>query len=269
MAEFKLKMKYSLLVPDYQQVAADMEAKYADGLVINATRINERRKAKIGDDGTYIAKMAGPSNIGYTPMIKDDFVSRKGRNATEIGTAHGKNAQDSFNKWNDNLELQFAEVDGIKAKRFVDNVVNKKSNWSDETGKKLLRLTGDKIRGRGVSAINAALLVGYNAALDWFRAGDVWEGGAPYNIAVAGLEGSLKMGINQQVIRAGLTIFQSGFNADTITRKNTDMMNFLNGMRDTAKCDEFKLTTGDTDTYCRFVLNGALFQLEVQVGLTA
>ncbi|MFH1226681.1 MAG: hypothetical protein V1701_02105 [Planctomycetota bacterium] len=265
---FNLKMKYTLLIPDFQEVAADMEAKYADGLVINATRINDRRKAKIGNDGTYIAKLAGPSNMGYSPMIKDTFVARNGRNATELTTAHGKNIQDSFKRWNDNLDSAFAEVGGIKAKKFTENVLNKKGNWSEKAGKKTLRLTGDKIRGRGVSAINAALLVGYNVAMDWFRAGDVWQGGAPYNIAQAGLEGSLKMGINQQAIRAGLTIFQSGFDAATIARQNTNLMNFLNGMRDPAKCDTFALTTGVDDTYCVFVLNGALFQLEVQIGIT-
>ncbi|MBI4712743.1 MAG: hypothetical protein HY762_05515 [Planctomycetes bacterium] len=265
---FNLKMKYMLLIPDYQEVAGDMEAKYADGLVINATRINDRRKAKIGNDGTYIAKLAGPSNIGYKPMIKDTFVARNGRNATEITTAHGKNVQDSFNKWNNNLDLAFAEIGGIKAKKFTENVVNKKGNWSEETGKKLLRMTGDKIRGRGVSAINAALLVGYNLAMDWFRAGDIWQGGAPYNIARTGLEGSLKMGINQQATKAGLTIVQSGFDAATITRQNTNLMNFLNGMRDPARCDGFALTTGTEDTYCLFALDGALFQLKVQIGLT-
>jgi hypothetical protein len=263
-----IQMKYSLLVPDYQEVAPDMEAKFADGLVINATRMNDRRKFKIPDDGTYISKLAGPSNRGFSPMVKDDFVSRKGRNATEIKTVHGKNAQDSFNKWNDALDLSFKDEDGIKAKRFVDMVLNKKGNWSAAAGKKTLRLTGDKIRGRGVSAINAHLLVGYALALDWFRAGDIWGSGAPYNIAQAGLEGSLKAGITQLVTRAGLTIIASGFNAATITRQNTNIMNLLNSLRDSAKCDEFKLTTGATDTYCVFKLTEALFELHVQVVLT-
>ena len=265
---YTLLMKYMLLTPDAQEVSGDMEDKFADGLVINATRINDRRKAKINNDGTYIARLAGPSNIGYTPMIKDTFVARNGRNATEVTTAQGKNIQDSFARYNDNLDSAFSEVGGVKAKRFVENVLNKKSNWSEQAGKKTLRMTGDKIRGRGVSAINAALLVGYNVAMGWFREGDIWEGGAPYDIAVAGLEGTLKMGINQLTNKAGLTIIQSGFNADTVTRQNTNIVNFLNGMRDPAQCDAFVLTKGATDTYCLFALNGALFQLEVQVGLT-
>jgi len=264
-----LKMKYSLLVPDYQEVAADQEAKYADGLIINATRINERRKYKIPDDGTYIAKVAGPSNRGFSPMVKDDFVSRKGRNATEIKTIQGKNAEDSFNKWNNNIDLAFAEVDGVKAKRFAENVVNKKGNWSEEVGKKTLRLTGDKIRGRGVAAINAHLLVGYAVAMDWLRQGDLWLGGAPYDIAKDGLEGSLKAAVMQMVTRAGLTILASGFDADTITRQNTNILNLLNSLRDAAKCDEFKLTTGADDTYCLFKLTGALFELHTQIVLTA
>jgi len=268
MAEFGLKMKYSLLVPDYQEVAADMEAKYADGLVLNATRINDRRKHKIGHDGEYIAKVAGPSNRGFSPFVNPAFKARNGRNATEIKTIHGKNAEDSFSKWNDALDLAFAEVDGVKAKRFTENVVNKKGIWSAEVGKKTLRLTGDKIRGRGVGAINAHLLVGYAVAMGWLREGDLWLGGEPYNIATDGLEGSLKAGIMQLVTRAGLTILASGFDAATITLQNTNIRNFLNGLRDPAKCDEFKLTTGPTDTYCLFKLTGALFELHTQIGLT-
>ena len=261
-------MKYWLLVPDYQEVAADMEAKRVDGMVINATRMNDRRKYKVPDDGTYILKMAGPANLGYSPMIKDGFVARNGRNATEITTAHGKNAQDSFKKWNDSLDLMFKEEDGIKAKRFVDMVTNKKGNWSDEVGKKTLRLTGDKIRGLGVSAINAHLLVGYSHAMGWLRPGDIWGGGSPTNITVPGLEGSLKAGVTQLVTRAGLTIIHSGFNADTITRQNTNLRNLLNGMRDAATVDQFVLTTGAEDNHCVFALEGALFWLKVQVGLT-
>lgn len=264
-----IQMKYSLLVPDVQEVAADMEAKYADGLVINAERINNRRKYKIPDDGAYISKLAGPSNRGWTPMVDADFKARNGRNATEIKTIHSKNAQDSFNKWNNNLDLAFKEEDGIKAKRFVDMVVNKKGNWSEEVGKKTLRLTGDKVRGRGVSAINAHLLVGYDVAMDWLRQGDLWQGGEPYNIAIDGLEGSLKAGITQLVTRAGLTIIALSFNADVIERQNTNIMNFLNGMRDPLRCDEFDITTGATDTYCVFELTEGLFELHTQIVLTA
>ena len=105
-------------------------------------------------------------------------------------------------------------------------------------------------------------------AQGWIREGDVWGGGKPTNIALPGLEGSLKAGITQLVTRAGLTIIQSGFNATTITRQNTNLKNLLNGMRDAVTVDQFVLTTGTEDNYCVFVLEGALFWLKVQVGKT-
>jgi hypothetical protein len=262
-----LKVKFDLVVPDSVEVAPDMETKYGNSLVANASIVNDRRKASLPDEGTYITKLAQPSADGFSPMVDSAFVSRRGRSATEITNAQRKNAAESFQKYNDNLDLAFATVDGVVAKRFVDAVNTRKGNWSIEAARRSLRLTGDKVRGRGVAPIAANLLTGYAIAQSWLRAGDTWGGGVPYNVAQDGLEGSLRMALNSLLVRAGLTIISSEFNATILLAQNTNIENFLNGVEDLAKANAFVQTEAAGDTYCKFKLDGNTFKLVTQVNL--
>lgn len=264
-----VKMKVNLVVPESAEVSGDMGQKWADSLTVNAARINDRRKFKIPDDGTFISKVAVPSSQGFQGMVADNFVSRRGRNATEIKGAHAKNAQESFAKWNNNLDLAFATRDGIVAKGFVENVANKAGNWESAAGKKTLRMTGDKIRGRGVAPILAELLVGYQLAQTWLREGDAWLAGTPYKICLNGMEGALKAGLVQLITRVGLTIVQNNYDVDVMEDQNKHLENFLNAIADPTKCNTFAETTEATDTYALFVLDGNILYLKTQIVLGA
>jgi hypothetical protein len=255
----------TLIIPENVEVSGDMGDKFVEGLTINATRINERRKAKIGSDGVYINTVATPAS----QMIDASFVSRKGRNVSEIVGAHVKNMSESFNKWNDNLNLAFAEVDGVPAKRFVDNVTNKKGNWEAAAGKKTLRMTGDRVRGRGAAAIMPELLCGYSIAQSWFRPGDVWIAGVPTKVVLAGLEGSVKASLTSLLVRCGLTIIQNNYDATIMAAHNAIIASLLTGMRDDSVCDAFKATIGANDTGVIFELVDNIFQLHAKVQLTA
>jgi hypothetical protein len=262
-----VKMAWELIVPESTEPAADMQEKFANGLVVNASLINDRRIAAVGSDGAFNDKVAAPSNLKWAPMVDSAFVSRAGRSAQEIKNAQGLNLQEAFQKWSDNLDLAFATVDGVVAKGFVTNVQNKKGNWSIEAGRRTLRMTGDRVRGRGVSAIASALFVGDSIAASWLRPGDTWLAGLPYDISLTGLKGTLKAGLTQLLTRAGLTIIMSGYNTTIMTNQNAFLIAALTALADPAKCDPFIATEGATDTYCKFKKVGPIFSLKCQTVL--
>ncbi len=140
-------MDIEITVPVTVEPSGDMPDKWANGLTSNATRINDRRIQKIPDSGTFNSKVAGPSSVSFAPMVDSAFVSKKGRTAANVTRAQYKNLADGFDKWNDKLALAFATVDGVVAKRFVDQVNNSKNNWASAVASKTLRATGDRIRG--------------------------------------------------------------------------------------------------------------------------
>lgn len=262
-----IKMACTLVVPEFREAAGDMETKFANGLINNAAIINDRRIAKVGSDGAYISKVAGPSNAGWVGMVNPAFVAKNGRDATAIAAAHQQNGAGSFAKWNRGLDLAFATRDGVVAKDFVQKVSDKKENWTEAAGKKTLRFTGDKVRGLGVSSIIPALMIGYQPAIGWLQPADSWQAGLPYKICPDGLEGTLKAALTQMITRTGMTIVQSNFLVATITAQNTLLQSLLVGMSDGAKVDPFLLTTGATDTYCLWTMNGTSLTLKTQLVL--
>lgn len=136
-----------MTIPLSVEAAGDMPDKWANGLTNNAALINDRRKEKIPDEGTFQSLVAVPSSVGFSPMVAAGFVSRSGRNQANIIRAQSKNLGGAFNHWNDKLDLAFDTVNGEVAKRFKDQVNNSKDFWASAVASKTLRGTGDKIRG--------------------------------------------------------------------------------------------------------------------------
>jgi len=264
-----LKMGCSLLIPDVMDVSGDMSEKWVNSLTVHAPTINARRVAKIGDAGTYAQKVSGPSNAGFSPMVDAAFISRKGRSATDIVSAHAANGAASFDKWNANLDLAFADVGGVRASRFVDNVANKSANIEAALSSKTLRLTGDKIRGRGAAAIIANLLVGYAPAQAWLREGDVWNGGVPYNIVKAGMESALKAALTQRIIQSGLSIIMSKYDAAAILAQNTLIADLLEAMSDDTLTDDFVAVPAGGSSSVVFAVTNSVLTLETVITLTA
>lgn len=258
----------NLLIPEFQEVSNDMGAKWQNGLTVNAALMNDRRKAKIGNDGDYGTKVAAPSTAGFVPMIDSGFISRKGRSATDIGTVHAKNAAGAFQKWNDGLDLAFATEDGVVAKAFVRNVQNKSGNLERAIGAKTLRFTGDKIRGRGPAPTIAEWLLGYNPAIGWLRPGDTLTAGSPYKIVAAGLESAFKAALVQQLIKNGMAIVNADYNATIMTAKNTELAAFLSAIHDATLCDDFVAVPAADKSSCIFVRSAGVLTLNTVIHLT-
>jgi len=238
---FVKKFEIKLYVPEHVEVAADMVARWAGNLKNAAHE--------------------------YRPMIDPAFRSKSDRSSKDITDSQAANLQTAFNNWNDKINRAFATVDGVDAKGFKEQVDASKDRWALKVGEKTLRLTGDKIRGRGVAPIAAFYLVGDDRAKAWLREGDL-GGGDPYNIARAGERVALKAAIQQRLIQSGQMIINSKFDATTILNQNTVNTALLNGLRDPAKCDKFVLTPVANKCWCIWAMDDTFLYLYVQVGLT-
>ena len=264
---FIKKFELKLYVPPNWEVAADMVERWATNLKNAATHMNDRRQAKIPDDGTFVLKLATPANQGFSPFVDSGFMSKSDRPADAIKATHAKNINTAFNRWNDKINEAFATKNGVVAKDFKDRVDNAKDRWALQAGDKVLRLTGDKIRGRGVAPIAAFYLVGDKRAKAWIREGDT-GGDEPYDITRDGERGALKTAIQQKLIHGGQMILNSKFDGSVITSQNTVNTAILNGFRDPAKCEEFVLVPVLDKSFCVWVKQDAYFYLWMQVGLT-
>ena len=228
----EIKLDFKITVPTSVEAAGDMPTKWASGLTNNATVINDRRIAKIGDEGTFQSKVAGPSSSKFSPMIDSAFVSDSGRNAANIVRAQYKNLAGAFNHWNDKLNLSFATVDGVEAKRFKDQVNNSKDNWATAVAQKTLRATGDKIRG---TVLGQAVywMTGDYRANQMTNHLEVVAGG-PYDFIIAGHKSTWKAGIMGKTVQALIMILNADFLAAEIVAQNALISGFCNVIRDTA-----------------------------------
>jgi hypothetical protein len=265
---FNKKFELKLRVPATWEVAADMVERWAGNLKNAAQVINDRRQAKIPDDGTFIKVMAERANLEYRPMIDPTFRGKNDRSAADISNTHGINLEGAFDRWNDKLNAAFAtSPDGVVAKDFKERVDQSRDRWALQVANKTLRLTGDKIRGRSVAPIAAFYLAGDARAKAWLREGDE-GGGEPYNIARDGERVALKAAVQQRFIQGGQMIINSKFEASVITNQNTVNTALLNGFRDTAKCDAFVLTPAADKCFCVWVKEDISFYLWMQTGIT-
>jgi hypothetical protein len=159
-------------------------------------------------------------------------------------------------------------VDGVVAKVFKDKVLAAKDRWALKVGAGTLRMTGDKIRGRGPAPIVAFYLVGDNRAKDWVGPAGISDG-EPYNIARDRERNSLKAAVLNRLVQGGLMIIKAGFDTAEILAQNTVNTAQLNGLRDPAKCDAFVAVPAADKCFCAWKKDDeGNFILHVQVGLT-
>lgn len=250
------------LVPTSVEASADMPDKWAASLVANASRINDRRIEKIPDSGTFATKVADPSNEKFSPMVDSAFVSQAGVGAADIVRSHYKNLAASFDHWNDKLSLAFATIDGVAAKRFIDQVNNSKTTWADMAALRTLRITGDKIRG--MLASQAC----YWATGD-YKANQMTNGhellfGAPYDLTQGVLRQQFRAAFMNLIVQAGLIIIKADLLAATMTAQNT-RLNALCELFKDAAIDSFAEPDAPATSYCGFVFEDPQLKFHVRI----
>lgn len=265
---FVKKFELKLYVPVHWEVAGDMPDRWANGLKNAAEVMNDRRQAKVPDDGTYISNVAIPANQGFSPFVTPGFVSKSDRTSDAIKATHAKNITTAFDRWNDKINEAFATVGDVVAKEFKARIDASKDRWAKRIGEKALRFTGDKIRGLGVAPITAYYLVGDTRAKSWVQPSDMADG-EPYNIAKDRQRVALKAAIQQRLIQGGLLVVNQELQPAAITAENTVNAQLLDGMRDPLKADAFVAVPAPNTCFCAWALDAnQLLYLWVQIGLT-
>jgi hypothetical protein len=264
---FEKKFELKLYVPASCEPAGDMPIRWRDNLKNAASYLYDRLVAKIPDDGTFIKDMVTPANKAYRGLLNPTFVSKSGRTADGISNAHAKNMGKRFSRWMGNLTKMFTEANGVTAKGFKDKVDAAIDFWAGEMADKTLRLTGDKIRGRGVAPIASFFLVGDTRATSWVKQGDIADG-EPYSITAETERTALKAAIQQRLIQGGMMVINSEFQDSTIVAENTVNAALLTKLRDLAKADAFVATPAADKCFCSWEMDGNFLLLHVQVGLT-
>jgi len=228
-----------------------------------ATLINDRRKAKIPNEAAFQNKLAELANQAWATVINPAFRSRSGRIFSDIKNFHDKNMQGAFSHWSGKLDEAFATVDGVEAKRFKDQVTASKRFWEEIVGEKMLRLTGDRIRGEGAGTIATFWLVGDVRAAGMLRPQDTGVVGGPFQVCKVALIQSFKAALMQRLIQAGVTIFASNNDAAVITAQNDTINSLVQSLVDPA-LGLTPFTTGGV-SHVDFVKVGALLKLSIQV----
>lgn len=252
-------------VPAVVTPAGDQPEKWADGLTGNAERINDRRNEKLPDDGTFNALVADPSSSSYSPMLDATFITKKGLTAPQIIRRQYKNLSGSFAAYSRKLDLAFATVDGVIAKRFKDQVVNSKDAWAEAVALKTLRITGDKIRGRFISQAAYWLTGDYKANRMTNEVQLI--AGAPYNIlGVGGLLSQFKAALMGLLTQGATNIFDADFLAEAIEDENDRLETLANGFA-SVLVKPFAAGGGPTDSLLEWVYLDPLFKLHARVVL--
>ncbi|MEW6026064.1 MAG: hypothetical protein AB1599_02045 [Planctomycetota bacterium] len=255
-----------LIIPETVPPADYMVVQWRDTLKNKASVINQKRQEAIPDEIRFQNKLAAPAGQEWAKMVDPTYRSKSELDAGEIRTAHIKNLMDAYSKWDLGLAFAFETVDGEEAKRFKEAVDNKSDSWAEAVTGKTLRLTGDKVRGRGAAAIAAYWLTGDKRAEGMLRAGDkiTVEGGGPVNVAKTAFRTFLKAGLLQKLVQSGVVIIRAEGVQSVIDAQNNYINDFLKGIQD-ASFVEFQPLNLPDKSFCRYELENGIYYLNIQV----
>ena len=96
------------LIVDYRpEVPERITQQWKEGLIMNAERINEKRKAQIPDSTAFVDKVATPAILSYAPVLNPSFQSKSGLNAAQIRANHAFKLKTAFEKYNSQMDFLF------------------------------------------------------------------------------------------------------------------------------------------------------------------
>jgi len=154
-------------------------------------------------------------------------------------------------------------VDGVEAKRFKDQITAAKEFWSNVVGGKMLRLTGDKIRGEGAATIATYWLIGEPSAAGMLRPQDTHVVGGPLQICADDMVQSFQAALMSRLIQAGMLIISSNYDAAFIAAQNDTINNLVQHFLDPGLGLNPFASGGPS--HLDFVKDGALLKLSIQV----
>ncbi|MFC1525114.1 hypothetical protein ACFL5I_01865 [Planctomycetota bacterium] len=237
--------------------------KWAERLKASAQTIDEHRRSKIPDEARFLARMADPGSIGFTPFVASDFVSRSGLTQQNITAKQAANIKRAYNKYVRGWDYIFAEVDGIPAKRFKDLVEQARQDFSEGLAARTLGFTGTRFEAYGVGPLAALWLTNDLMVLDHLRGGDQIIEGGPYLICPKTKRPGLKTLLNQRLIQAGAIIVKSNFDAAVMAKQNQLTCEQIQGFTATP-LDLIPFVAGG-DSHVDYIVDKGVFYLEIKV----
>ncbi|MFA5794556.1 MAG: hypothetical protein WC980_05755 [Candidatus Brocadiia bacterium] len=259
----KIVAKAFMDVPAGAQPTDEMSAKWVESFQRMAMETFRRMMKSVPNPEAFASKIGDVSNQEWKGMLNPSFRSKSELTASEINNRQMGNLSESYKKWKEKLEYLFAEVDGVEAKRFKDLVANAESRWSKGISK-TLRFTGDKVRGRGVAPWAGYFLTGDKRAIGMMPAGGQVTGGGAINVAKTGQRTTLKAGLIEKLVQAGIIITESKYDPDVVKEQNEFINGFIAGLQDSAFA-QFQAIAGPGNSYCLYIVEGANLKLEIQV----
>jgi len=243
----------------------DMSTKRVQTMQNDAEVINERRKARVPDDGTFAQLIATPAADKFKQTVSFPGSTQNDRNADDIYAFQRSKITRAYNKYNDSLDHSFEEVDGVYAKRFKDAVESKQSNWDEGVARSTLRFTGSRARGRQVASVMGYWLTGDQQAVQRLPEGSIVLAGGPYDIALADLKATLRASITQLLIQTGVVLVESGFDPNMFVRHNGRIKNMLEKLSDPLKAADWVITRIADKSYCVWFVEDGQLKLETQI----
>jgi len=194
---------------------------WSDGMANNAAKIDDRRKTSIPDEMTFQSKIAEPSEQEYRRVLDPAFVSRSGKHKDDINFTQAYKAKNAWKKYRRNWNHQFETVDGVVAKRFIDQVKAAEDTFAENASKISLALTGLKTLESGPVRIALYWLSGDSKAKGLLRPADrIMEPSEPFSITTVERRNSLRAILSSRLMQSGSAIMHSQFNAAVITSMN-------------------------------------------------
>jgi len=243
--------------------AEEAAALWKERLLSMAERINERRKARIPDGESFIQRLAGPSAKAWRKLINPAFTSRAGVDSDDITSGQAANLQESFLKYQRQLDFLFETVDGVTAKRFKELVERGQQDYLEGVARRTLPFTGSKMQGRGIAPLATLWLTNDPITIGEMRAGDDVIAGGPYLISPESKKPGLKTLLNQRLIQAGAIIVKSDFDAAVMTKQNQLTCEQVQGFTDPA-LDLIPFVAAG-DSHVDYIVDKGVFYLEIKV----
>jgi len=243
----------------------DMSTKRVETLKNDAEIINNRRKERIANDGAFGTIMATPASDKFKGIVNFTGTTNGGRDADDIYSMQRSKMGRAYNKYNDGLDRQFEEKDGVYAKLYKDAVEATQSNWDSEVAQSTLRFTGSRARGRQVAAVIGFWLTGDKQAVDRLPEGSQVLAGGPYDISYDTHKSALRTTITQLLTQTGIIISESAYAGTMLTKHNGRIKTILEAISDPTKATDWVSSKITDKSYCLWFVEDGQLKLEVQI----
>jgi hypothetical protein len=258
--------KVTMPVPAGVYPTAKMEAQWVRRFQLSAMSIFRKMLLSVPDWQAFQQKIADVSQEAWDGFIHPLFISKRGHTARDISNLRIENLKDekAYKKWLLKVTHAFETVGGVEAKRFKEKIERTAHLWVKGVIKSTMRFSGDKVRGRGVTAIAGYFLAGDKRTVGMLPPGAQITNGGPIDVTRRGLKSALKAGLVPKLVQAGTMISSAKYDAAVVLEQNTEINEIIKSVQDPAYA-EFKPVVSDDNSYCLYIVEGANMWLEIQV----